>query len=90
VLNADCFVQHRELRIFDVTACPLAGKKGVILGIANEHSIAYGCAQEFRGLGADVAVTYTNDKARLFVEPLAKSLSPIILPCDVRVPGQLW
>jgi enoyl-[acyl-carrier protein] reductase I len=76
--------------MFDFTARPLAGKKGVILGIANEHSIAYGCARAFRGLGADVAVTYTNDKARPFVEPLAKALgAPIILPCDVRVPGQL-
>ena len=76
--------------MFDFTARPLAGKKGVILGIANEHSIAYGCAQAFRGLGADVAVTYTDDKARPFVEPLAKALeAPIFLPCDVRVPGQL-
>jgi enoyl-[acyl-carrier protein] reductase I len=76
--------------MLDFTAHPLAGKKGIILGIANEHSIAYGCAQAFRGLGADVGVTYTNDKARPFVEPLAKALgAPIILPCDVRVPGQL-
>ena len=43
--------------MFDFTARPLAGMKGIILGIANEHSIAYGCAQAFRGLGADVAVT---------------------------------
>jgi NAD(P)-dependent dehydrogenase (short-subunit alcohol dehydrogenase family) len=76
--------------MFDFSARPLAGKKGVILGIANEHSIAYGCAQAFRGLGADVAVTYANDKARPFVEPLAKVLeAPIFLPCDVRVLGQL-
>jgi enoyl-[acyl-carrier protein] reductase I len=76
--------------MFDFSARPLAGKKGVILGIANEHSIAYGCAQAFRGLGADVALTYANDKARPFVEPLAKVLeAPIFLPCDVRVLGQL-
>jgi enoyl-[acyl-carrier protein] reductase I len=40
------------------------GKRGLIVGIANEHSIAWGCAAAFRGLGADLAVTYLNDKAR--------------------------
>lgn len=74
----------------EFSARPLAGKKGVVLGIANEHSIAYGCAKAFRGLGADVAVTYSGDKARPFVEPLAKALeAPIFLPCDVRAPEQL-
>ncbi|WFU75563.1 enoyl-ACP reductase FabI [Bradyrhizobium sp. CB2312] len=76
--------------MFDFTARPLAGKKGIILGIANEHSIAYGCAQVFRGLGAEIGVTYTNDKARPSVEPLARALeASIVEPCDVRVPGQL-
>ena len=49
----------------------LAGKKGLVIGIANEHSIAYGCARAFRTLGADLAVTYLNEKARPFVEPAA-------------------
>jgi enoyl-[acyl-carrier protein] reductase I len=68
----------------------LAGKKGVILGIANEHSIAYGCAKACRAVGADLAITYLNDKAKPYVEPLARQLeAAIFLPCDVQVPGQL-
>ena len=69
---------------------PLGGKKGLVLGIANEHSIAYGCAEAFRALGAELAVTYLNDKAKPYVEPLARELeAPIFLPCDVGQPGQL-
>jgi len=76
--------------MIEFSARPLAGKKGVILGIANEHSIAYGCAQAFRGLGAEVALTYSGEKAKPHVEPLAKALeAPIFLPCDVRAPEQL-
>ncbi|HYC02193.1 MAG TPA: enoyl-ACP reductase FabI [Azospirillaceae bacterium] len=68
----------------------LAGKKGLVVGIANDQSIAYGCARAFRRLGADLAVTYLNDKARRFVEPLAAELeAPLFLPCDVQQPGQL-
>jgi enoyl-[acyl-carrier protein] reductase I len=68
----------------------LAGKKGLIVGIANEHSIAYGCAQAFRAAGAEVAVTYLNAHAEPYGRPLAKELgSDIVLPCDVSVPGQL-
>jgi len=68
----------------------LEGKRGLIVGIANENSIAWGCAKAFRALGAEVAVTYLNDKARKFVEPLARELeTPILLPLDVRVPGQM-
>ncbi len=68
----------------------LAGKKGLVVGIANEHSIAFGCAQAFREAGAELAVTYLNAKAEPFVRPLAEALqSPLILPCDVREEGQL-
>jgi enoyl-[acyl-carrier protein] reductase I len=68
----------------------LAGKKGLVLGIANEHSIAYGCARAFRTLGADLAVTYLNKKARPFVEPVAEAVgAELFLPCDVMVPGEL-
>jgi enoyl-[acyl-carrier protein] reductase I len=68
----------------------LTGKKGLIIGIANEHSLAYGCARHFRAVGAEVAITYLNAKAEPFVRPLAEALqSPIIMPCDVTVPGQL-
>ncbi|MFA5956758.1 enoyl-ACP reductase FabI [Hyphomicrobium sp.] len=68
----------------------LAGKKGLVVGIANEHSIAYGCAKAFRNAGADLAVTYLNAKAEPYVRPLAEELqSPLIAACDVREPGQL-
>ena len=68
----------------------LDGKKGLIVGIANEQSIAWGCAKAFRALGAELAVTYLNDKAKKYVEPLAHELeAPIFMPLDVRTPGQL-
>ena len=68
----------------------LAGKRGLIIGIANEHSIAFGCAEVARADGAELAVTYLNAKAEPYVRPLAERLqSPIIVPCDVREPGQL-
>jgi len=68
----------------------LAGYKVLIVGIANEHSIAYGCAKAFRTAGADLAVTWLNEKARPYVEPLARGLqAPITAPLDVSVPGQL-
>jgi len=68
----------------------LSGRKALVVGIANDQSIAYGCARAFRELGADVAVTYLNDKARRFVEPLATELSSeLFLPLDVSVAGQL-
>ena len=58
--------------MIEISQKPLNGKKGVILGIANEHSIAYGCAQAFRALGADLAITYGHDKSKPYVEPLAR------------------
>ena len=68
----------------------LSGRKALVIGIDNESSIAYGCAKAFRELGADVAITYLNEKAKRFVEPLAQELaSPIFLPLDVSMPGQL-
>jgi enoyl-[acyl-carrier protein] reductase I len=68
----------------------LTGKRGLVVGIANEHSIATGCATLFRAAGAELAVTYLNDKAEPFVRPVAQALeSSIVLPCDVRIPGQL-
>lgn len=68
----------------------LAGKKGLILGVANAKSIAYGCAKVMQRAGAELAVTFLNAKAEPHVRPLAEDLrSPIILPCDVEQPGQL-
>jgi enoyl-[acyl-carrier protein] reductase I len=74
-----------------VTKAPLLeGKQGLIVGIANDQSIAWGCAKAFRALGAEVAVTYLNEKAKKFVEPLARELeAPILMPLDVRTPGQM-
>ena len=68
----------------------LQNQKALVVGIANENSIAYGCAAAFQELGAQLALTYLNEKARPYVEPLAKRLqAPIFLPLDVAVPGQL-
>jgi enoyl-[acyl-carrier protein] reductase I len=68
----------------------LRGRKALVVGIANEHSIAYGCARAFRDLGADLAITYLNEKAKLYVEPLAEKLgAPILAPLDIGKPGEL-
>ncbi len=68
----------------------LKGKKGLIVGVANEQSIAWGCAKVMHAAGADLAFTYLNAKAEPHVRPLAEKLkSPIIMPCDVRIEGQL-
>ena len=68
----------------------LEGEKALVIGIANEDSIAYGCAKAFRSLGADLAVSWLNEKARRFVEPLAVELEASITgEVDVSVPGQL-
>lgn len=68
----------------------LHGKKGLVVGIANDRSIAFGCAQAFREAGADLAVTYLNDKARPYTEPLSAALgAELFLPCDVREEGQV-
>jgi enoyl-[acyl-carrier protein] reductase I len=73
-----------------VKAKLLEGKRGLIVGIANENSIAWGCARAFRAFGAELAVTYLNEKAKKHVEPLARELdAPILMPLDVRVPGQV-
>jgi enoyl-[acyl-carrier protein] reductase I len=68
----------------------LEGKRGLIIGIANDRSIAWGCAKAFHALGADLAVTYLNDKAKKYVDPLARELdASIVMPLDVHAPGQM-
>ncbi len=68
----------------------LNGRKALVVGVANDSSIAWGCAKAFHELGAQVAITYLNDKARRHVEPLARAVdAPLFLPLDVAVPGQL-
>jgi enoyl-[acyl-carrier protein] reductase I len=69
---------------------PLEGKKALLVGVANDQSIAYGCAKAFHVLGAELAITYINEKTKTYVEPLAKELAaPIFQLLDVAQPGQL-
>ncbi len=76
-----------------MSAAPLVdlrGKRGLVVGIANEHSIAAGCAEIFARTGARLAATYLNAKAEPFVRPVTDKLGcELVLPCDVQVPGQL-
>ena len=68
----------------------LAGKRGLVVGIANEMSIAAGCAEAFRAAGAELAATYLNEKAEPFVRPVTDRLgAAIVVPLDVRIPGQM-
>ena len=68
----------------------LEGTKSLVVGIANDQSIAYGCAKAFRNAGAELAITWLNEKARPHVEPLARELeASITAPLNVSVPGQL-
>ena len=79
---AECCDPHELLDI--------SGRKGLVIGIANERSLAWPAALHFRQAGADLAVTYLNDRARPHVEPLARQVqAPIFLPCDVALPEQL-
>lgn len=96
--TADRYLERGQLELESNTAprIPFAkaklleGKKGLIIGIANDQSIAWGCAKAFRALGAEIAITYLNDKARKYVEPLAQALdAKIMMPLDVRIPGQM-
>lgn len=62
----------------------LKGKKALVTGIANDSSIAWGCAKAFHEVGADVAITYADDKTRTYVEPLAASIeAPVFMPLNV-------
>jgi enoyl-[acyl-carrier protein] reductase I len=71
-------------------ALDLKGKRGLVVGVANDQSIAYGCARAYRHLGAELALTYLDDRARRFVEPCAEAVGAAIFePCDVTRPGEL-
>ena len=67
----------------------LSGKKGLILGVANDQSIAWGCALMAKQMGADVMVTCLNEKARGYVEPLTKTEQIDLEICNVEDPGAL-
>ena len=74
----------------EVPRPPLKGKKALVVGVANENSIAYGCAKAFRELEAELAITYLNEKAKTYVQPIADELqAKIFLPLDVAKPGEL-
>ena len=77
--------------MIDLSTLPLLkGKKALVTGIANDQSIAWGCAKAFRNFGADLAITYLNDKAKPYVEPLAKEVgAEIFMPLNLQVEGQL-
>jgi enoyl-[acyl-carrier protein] reductase I len=63
----------------------MSGKRGLIMGVANDHSIAWGIAKTLAGHGAELAFTYQGESLRKRVEPLARSVgSSLLLPCDVE------
>lgn len=71
-------------------AIDLKGRKALVVGIANADSLAWWAAKHLRGAGAELAITYLNDKAKPYVAPLAMELgAQIIMPCNVAVPGEL-
>ena len=77
--------------MIDLAKAPLLkGRKVLVTGIANDQSIAWGCAKAFHAFGADVAVTYLNDKTKTYVEPLAREIdASLLLPLDLTKEGQL-
>lgn len=68
----------------------LQGYKALVIGVANDRSIAWGCAKAMRKAGAEVAMTYLNERAHPHVEPLAREIgAEILLPLEVRDTGQM-
>jgi len=68
----------------------LGGKVALIVGVANSHSIAAGCAQAMADAGGEIVLTYVNDKALPYVQPVADATrAKLLLPLDVEVPVQL-
>jgi len=68
----------------------LNGRKALVVGIANEQSIAWGCAKALRAQGAELAITWLNERARSHVEPLALQLdADITASLDVTQPGEM-
>ena len=68
----------------------LTGRKALVVGVANDRSIAWGCAQAMHRAGAEVAMTYLNERAKPHVEPLAQAVNaPIFMPLEVRDSAQV-
>ena len=69
---------------------PLEGKTVLVVGVANAHSIAAGCAQAFADAGAEIAMTYVNETAKPYVQPVADAVrAKLLLPLDVEAEGQM-
>lgn len=71
------------------TPGPLAGRHGLVIGVANAHSIAWGCAQALHAQGARLLMSCLNDKARVHAQPLADAIGQPLALCDVEQPGAL-
>ena len=68
-----------------MTSDLMKGKRGLIMGVANDHSIAWGIAQKLNAAGAELAFTYQGEALGKRVTPLAESVgSTLVLPCDVE------
>ena len=80
----------REDILADAKTGLMAGKRGLIMGVANDHSIAWGIAQMLASQGAEIAFTYQGDAQKKRLGPLAQSIgSSIVLPADVESDEQL-
>ena len=73
-----------SLNMFD-----LSGKKGLVLGLANANSIAWGCARQAHEMGAELVTSCLNEKARSFVEPLTAPLKIDLQTCNIEQEGEL-
>lgn len=84
------FRERRAATRFFPQSISLVGRRGIVIGVANDASIAWGCAKAMYAAGAQVALSYLNDKAKPHVQPLAEEIgAPVFLPCDVEKPGEL-
>ena len=73
-----------------ISSTILKGQKALIVGVANDRSIAWGCAQAMHRAGAEIAMTYLNERARPYVEPLAQAVeAPLLMPLEVRDTAQV-
>ena len=90
VMSENRYDNPEEIITYETGNRQLQGAKGVVLGCANRNSIAYGCAAAFRFLGAEVALNYINEKAKPWVEPIARELdAPIFMQCNVETEGEM-
>lgn len=68
----------------------LSGRRGLVVGIANQRSLAYGIAKAARAEGAELALTYQNERLLRSIEPIASELgADIVVPCDVSVDAEI-